>query len=76
MIQEKLRAELANLSFQCKEPTMDELHALPYLDAVVRETLRLYPVIPGGPREAAKDDVIPLSTPIIDRNGNRVDTIK
>ena len=48
---------------------MDELNALPYLDAVVRETLRLHSPITFLVREAKKDDVIPLSEPFTDRYG-------
>jgi cytochrome P450 len=38
--QRKLREEL--LALPTDDPTMDELKALPYLDMVVRESLRLY----------------------------------
>ena len=48
---------------------MEELQALPYLDQVVRETLRLYPPLAAVPREATKDDVLPLSEPIICKDG-------
>lgn len=48
---------------------MDELNSLPYLDAVVREALRLYPPVPFTERLTAKDDVLPLSVPVTDRNG-------
>jgi len=43
-------AELEDLSF-------DSVQKLPYLDAVVKESLRLYPPAPAGLREA-KDDII------------------
>ncbi|KAI0373445.1 cytochrome P450 [Pilatotrama ljubarskyi] len=66
-VQQKLRQEL--LTVQTDTPTMEELNALPYLDAVVRETLRLHSPVTMLIREAAKDDVIPLSEPITDRNG-------
>ncbi|KAJ8489627.1 hypothetical protein ONZ51_g2825 [Trametes cubensis] len=66
-IQQKLREEL--LSLQTDSPTMDELASLPYLDRVVRETLRLYTPVVFTLRAAAEDDVIPLSEPVIDRNG-------
>jgi cytochrome P450 len=38
--QTRLREELQTVSTD--SPTMDELNALPYLDCVVRETLRAY----------------------------------
>ncbi|KAG8855329.1 hypothetical protein FRB96_007127 [Tulasnella sp. 330] len=66
-IQDRLRAELSTLSPE--EPSMEELNALPYLDAVIRENLRINTVVIGVPREAARDDVIPLSIPIVDRKG-------
>ena len=66
-IQQKLREELFSISTDT--PTMDELNSLPYLDAVVRETLRLHSPVTFIVREAKKDDVIPLSEPITDRYG-------
>ena len=48
---------------------MDELNALSYLDAVIREVLRLYPPVVATTREACRDDVIPLNTPYTDRHG-------
>ena len=66
-VQQKLREEL--LSISTDTPPMDELNSLPYLDAVVRETLRLHSPVTFIVREAKKDDVIPLSEPITDRYG-------
>ena len=65
--QTKLREEIYNISTD--NPTMDDLNGLPYMDAVVRETLRLYPAVAGILREAAKDDCIPLSKPFTDKKG-------
>ena len=65
--QTKLREEISNTSID--NPTMDDLNGLPYMDAVVRETLRLYPPIPRLLREARKDDCIPLSKPFTDKKG-------
>ncbi|KAH9485688.1 Cytochrome P450 monooxygenase 91 [Psilocybe cubensis] len=50
----------------------DELATLPYLDAVCRETLRLYPPISWVPREANEDVILPLSKPIRGLNGEEI----
>ncbi|KIO26747.1 hypothetical protein M407DRAFT_74068 [Tulasnella calospora MUT 4182] len=65
--QAKLREELQSVTTD--RPTTDELNALPYLDAVVRETLRLNSALDITPRCAGQDTSIPVSTPYIDRNG-------
>ena len=67
-MQRKLRAEL--LGVATDTPTMDELNALPYLDAVIRETMRLYTPLPSTTRVAHADDVLPLSSPLTDVKGN------
>ena len=66
-IQTKLREEISNITTE--NPTMDDLNGLPYMDAVVRETLRLYPAVASILRQAAKDDCIPLSKPFTDTKG-------
>lgn len=48
---------------------MDELAALPYLDMVVRETLRLHAPVASTMRVATRDDIIPLNKPFIGRDG-------
>ncbi|KAH9847038.1 cytochrome P450 [Lenzites betulinus] len=73
-VQKKLREELFTLNTDA--PTMDELNSLPYLDAVVRETLRLHAPVPLTSRVAIKDDVIPVSEPFVDRYGRVQDSIK
>ncbi|KAJ3898376.1 cytochrome P450 [Lentinula edodes] len=66
-IQCKLREELLQVSTE--SPTMDILNSLPYLDAVVRETLRVYSPVTGTERVAMKDDILPLGVPFTDKNG-------
>ncbi|KAJ2916536.1 hypothetical protein MD484_g3882, partial [Candolleomyces efflorescens] len=66
-IQKKLRDEL--FWVPSDSPSMDELNTLPYLDAVVREILRLYAPLPFTFRVSVEDDVLPLSTPVRDKEG-------
>lgn len=67
--QAKLRTEL--LSVSSSTPTMDELNVLPYLDKIVRETMRLYAPVPNTVRQVMKDDVIPTQSEWIDRLGQK-----
>lgn len=66
-VQRKLRNEL--LAFPSDRPTMDDLNSFPYLDFVVRETLRLHTPVPMTSRIAMKDDIVPLKTPFVDKKG-------
>ncbi|EJD47289.1 cytochrome P450 [Auricularia subglabra TFB-10046 SS5] len=73
-VQKKLRNEL--LQVETDSPTLDVLNALPYLDHVVRETLRFYSVATFITREVVENDVIPLSTPITDIHGDTMNSIR
>ncbi|EIN14705.1 cytochrome P450 [Punctularia strigosozonata HHB-11173 SS5] len=73
-VQSRLREEL--LAVPSEAPTMDDLQALPYLDAVVQETLRVYAPVPGTMRVAQHDDVIPLGEPAIDRHGTPLSELR
>lgn len=58
-------------------PTFSEtLNSLPYMDAVIRETLRLNAPAPGTLREAKQDTVIPLSMPVIGRDGKQINSVR
>ena len=48
---------------------MDEVNSLPYLDSVIRETLRIHAPVPATMRVAVKDDIVPLGTPFVDKKG-------
>ncbi|KAI1788589.1 cytochrome P450 [Ganoderma leucocontextum] len=64
-VQGKLRAELREAQEQYgKDIPYDELCALPYLDAICRETLRLHAPVSINARQAKVDTVIPLSEPV------------
>ena len=73
-VQTKLREEL--LSVDTDTPSMDDLMALPYLDAVLRETLRVHPPVPITSRVATKDDVLPVEKPFADKYGVLQDAIR
>ncbi|KAI0363609.1 cytochrome P450 [Pilatotrama ljubarskyi] len=61
-IQEKLRNEL--LTVRTDHPTIEELSSLHYLDCVLREVIRLYPVLPSSLRIAMEDTTLPLGEPV------------
>ncbi|GBE88427.1 cytochrome P450 [Sparassis crispa] len=73
-VQEKLRDEL--LSVPTENPSMDELQELPYLEAVVRETMRIHAPVPSTIRIATEEDIIPLNTPFVDTRGEIHDSIR
>lgn len=74
-VQDRLRKEIQEAQ-KYGELTYDQLVFLPYLDAVCRETLRVYPPINLAPmRTAQKDMVLPLSKPIQDSAGKEVTEI-
>jgi len=54
---------------------MDELNSLPYLDAFVREVLRLYAPVTSTGRMANRDDVIPLAAPVRGKDGRMLHEI-
>ncbi|CAK5267085.1 unnamed protein product [Mycena citricolor] len=72
-VQDELRQEL--LSVPSENPTMDELNALPLLEKVIRETMRLHAPAVYTNRVAVQDDVLPLSKPYIDRYGVSHETL-
>ena len=53
-----LRAEVSTLNGT--RPTYAQLKNMPYLHAIVNESLRLHPVVPVNARTALQDTVIPL----------------
>ncbi|KAH7921939.1 cytochrome P450 [Leucogyrophana mollusca] len=72
--QAKLRAEV---TFFSASPSYDDVQTkLPYLDAVVREALRVHPILPYMERVSVKEDVLPLRHPITTKDGQTIDTFK
>ncbi|KAJ6566197.1 cytochrome P450 [Mycena capillaripes] len=71
-VQSKLREELLTISND--NPSMDELNALPYLEQVIRETMRVHAPAVFTTRMAMEDDLLPLSKPYIDKKGKSHDS--
>ena len=72
-VQSRLRAEVRSTG---RDLTYDDLQRLPFLDAVVKEGLRLHPASPQTERVALRDDVIPLSTPIRTAKGETMTSVR
>ncbi|CAG8666971.1 17065_t:CDS:2, partial [Acaulospora colombiana] len=77
-VQSRLRQELLE-AFpvdNTPEVTVEALNALPYFEAVVRETLRFYPPVEFTARVAEHDDVIPVAKPFEGADGVMRDHIQ
>ncbi|KAJ7096873.1 cytochrome P450 [Mycena epipterygia] len=72
--QRKLREEL--LGLDTESPTLDELNGLPYLESVIRETMRAHSPVAYTARIATTDDILPLSRPYVDGNGRMHDSLR
>ncbi|KAK8870122.1 hypothetical protein IAR55_000692 [Kwoniella newhampshirensis] len=72
-VQNKLRKEVS--SIESSLPAWEIIDALPYLDAVVHEVLRLYPAAPTLFRVAQADTVIPLQMPVVGRSGRCIEAV-
>ncbi|EIM84997.1 cytochrome P450 [Stereum hirsutum FP-91666 SS1] len=69
-VQDRLREELVNARKEAGgDFDYDALMGLPFLEAVCRETLRMYPPLTQLLRTARKDTILPLGTPL-SVNGN------
>ncbi|PPQ74552.1 hypothetical protein CVT24_004346 [Panaeolus cyanescens] len=75
-VQTKLRIELREAMEKADgDIPHDELVGLPYLDAICRETLRLYAPVWQLSRKPTKDIFLPLSHPITGLDGRKISEI-
>ncbi|KAH7927983.1 cytochrome P450 [Leucogyrophana mollusca] len=70
--QERLRQEVQQVRAEKGDLDYDDLVNLPYLDAVCRETLRLYPPVTWVHRTTRKDSVLPFGKPIRGLDGKEM----
>ncbi|KAF9533504.1 cytochrome P450 [Crepidotus variabilis] len=74
-VQVKLRQEIRNVLQHQTELSYDALNGLVYLDAICRETLRLYPPVAIVQRTTRKDAILPLGSPIQGLDGQIISEI-
>ncbi|KZT41436.1 cytochrome P450 [Sistotremastrum suecicum HHB10207 ss-3] len=76
-LQNRLRSELNTLDSSLPPDELFPLiDALPFLDNVIKEGLRVIPPVHSSLRVATKDDIIPSSTPIRKPDGSKVNVIR
>nr|XP_029516216.1 cytochrome P450 27C1-like isoform X1 [Oncorhynchus nerka] len=56
--QDRLYLEIMSVCPGRQQPRSEDLSRMPYLKAVIKETLRMYPVVPGNGRLTVDNDVV------------------
>ncbi|XP_038853226.1 cytochrome P450 27C1-like [Salvelinus namaycush] len=56
--QDRLYREIMSVCPGRQQPRSEDLSRMPYLKAVIKETLRMYPVVPGNGRLTVDNDVV------------------
>ncbi|KAF8509096.1 cytochrome P450 [Gautieria morchelliformis] len=75
-IREEIKATRAQASQRGdRELSVADLDSMPYLLALMKETLRYHPIVSSMLRSAGRDDVIPLATPLKTRTGEIITSI-
>ncbi|KAI0716340.1 cytochrome P450 [Earliella scabrosa] len=74
--QQRLRQELLHATIGANRALSDfdydAYTSLPYLEAVIKETIRVFPAFYLSPKIAEEDTVLPLSTPIVGTDGQPI----
>ncbi|KAI0089302.1 cytochrome P450 [Irpex rosettiformis] len=69
------REEIAERDGEGVDFEMEDLESMPFLQALLKEVLRFHPIVYHLSRSAAKDDIIPLSEPIVTATGEIIEEI-
>ncbi|KAF9061341.1 cytochrome P450 [Rhodocollybia butyracea] len=75
--QERLYQEIQEVRERIGEqdPSPQDLDSMPFFNAVIKEILRLYPIVPTLIRQARSDDAIPLEFPVTTVSGDVISSI-
>jgi len=73
-LQQSLRAEIHDILGTASRENIP-YDSMPLLNAFIKETLRMYPILPFADRIALEDAVIPLSESIVTTAGKRMNRI-
>ncbi|XP_035984285.1 sterol 26-hydroxylase, mitochondrial [Fundulus heteroclitus] len=57
-VQDRLHSEVESVCPDRKQPSTGDLSRMPYLKAIIKETLRLYPVVHGNGRFVSENEVV------------------
>lgn len=71
--QDRLRDEIRAVGEE--QPSEAVVNAMPFLDKIVHESLRLDSPVPGTIRKANKDMVVPFGSPVQGRDGKMIDSV-
>ncbi|KAL1716274.1 cytochrome P450 [Schizophyllum commune] len=74
-VQDRLRQQIRAAKETYGVLTYDELESLPLLDAILRETLRLYPPASQLLRKTVKDAILPFGKPVVGVDGRELTEI-
>jgi len=75
--QDRVRAEIAATRAKSggRELSTADLDSMTFMQATLKESMRLHPIVYWFPREAKHDDVIPLAFPITTKPGTKISSI-
>ncbi|KAG6846360.1 hypothetical protein H0H93_014452, partial [Arthromyces matolae] len=74
-LRDEINAKQAEIGGDDATFTQDDYDSMPYLNAVLKETMRLNPVLGQIARSNRADDILPLTEPIITQDGRTLTEI-